>query len=97
MYRLIYKGTVEEEIYKLNIDKEELFAKVGIKLLLGEGCIIPFGEMHHLLCNHSVRRAILGLYLAMGTVEEIYQLNIDKEELFAKVSSGNAWGGRMHH
>lgn len=95
MYRLIYKGTVEEEIYKLNIDKEELFAKVGIKLLLGEGCIIR-GDASLAMQPFS-ETCYIRLYLAMGTVEEVDKLNIDKEELFAKVSSGNAWGRRMHH
>lgn len=54
VYRLLYGATLEELIYDRNLDKEELFAKVGT--LRGGGV----GPPHRLLAHGFARHTRIG-------------------------------------
>ena len=65
VYRLVYAGTLEQEVYHLNIQKEELFSKVGA---LVYNCS-PRGLCHYMPCTRQGLPLLLLSVLVPSLVE----------------------------
>lgn len=69
MYRLLYKGTIEQRVYRRSVDKEGLFQRVvDERTIRGEQSEYKHLRVHMVHCSHKM------LYIAIhlhGTEQHI--------------------------